>query len=75
MPRRPTDPLANDTRLAIVEILSDTELRPVEIRRMLPGDPTFEGVAYHLAVLERAGIVQRLGGVCRLTRSGQGNDP
>lgn len=58
--------LAHPVREEIADMLTDRELTPAEIRGNLPAEPTLSTVAYHLAILERAAVVERLGGVCRL---------
>ena len=67
--RRPIDPLAHDIREEIVMMLEGRELTPADIRRELPAAPSQATVGYHLAVLERARLVERIGGVCRLPQS------
>ena len=43
----------------IVDLFGRVEASTDEIRRPLPADPGFETVAYHLAVLEDAGLLDR----------------
>ena len=57
--------MAHELRAEIIELLEAFEASTAEIRRELPADPTVETVAYHLAVLEQAGLVERVGGLWR----------
>ena len=41
------------------------ELTPGEIAGYLPVDCDRPTTVYHLAILERAGLVERVGGLCR----------
>lgn len=66
--RKPIDPLGHEIRTEIVILLEETEATPREIRGHLPGPPDVQTVGYHLAILERAELVDRIGGVCRLRR-------
>lgn len=59
------DPLGHEIRAEIFDPLGTIEASTDEIRRQLPADPTFGTVAYHLAVLENAGLLDRVGGLWR----------
>jgi hypothetical protein len=43
------------------------ELTPDELAGYLPADCDRKTTVYHLSILERAELVERIGGVCRLT--------
>jgi DNA-binding transcriptional ArsR family regulator len=59
------DPMQHELRAEIMDLLGEVEASSLEIRRQLPEDPTLETVVYHLAVLEYAGLVERVGGLWR----------
>lgn len=59
------DPLGHETRAEIIDLLGGVEASTKEIRSLLPAGPTIETVAYHLVVLEQAGLVERVGGLWR----------
>ncbi len=66
--RQEIDPLGHPAReeiLMALEVIG--ELTPAEIERHLPADCDRPTTVYHLAILERAELVKRVGGVCRLT--------
>jgi hypothetical protein len=68
--RQPIDPLghpARDEIMLALEVIG--ELTPAELTAHLPVDCDMATTAYHLAVLERARLVERIGGVCRLAQS------
>jgi hypothetical protein len=68
MNRRPIDPLAHPARVEIIDALTIIgELTPAEVERALPADCDRPTTIYHLSILERAELVERVGGVCRLT--------
>lgn len=62
---RAGDPLGHEMRAEIFDLLGAVEASSDEIRRQLPAGPTVETVAYHLAVLEHAGLIERVGGLWR----------
>jgi predicted transcriptional regulator len=64
--RKPIDPLGHETRTEILDMLADMQLTPNEMRGYLPAKPTPATVVYHLRILERADLVERIGGVYRL---------
>lgn len=67
--RQEIDPLGHPAREEILEALSIIgELTPAELAGYLPVDCDRPATAYHLSILERAGLVERFGDVCRLTR-------
>lgn len=59
------DPLGHGIRAEIFDLLGAVEASTDEVRRHLPANQKFETVAYHLAVLEHAGLVERVGGLWR----------
>lgn len=63
MPRKPIDPLGHPIREELVELVKHVEVTAAEAVGYLPGDPSLPTVAYHLRVLEQAGLVRRIGGV------------
>lgn len=65
MNSRSIDPLGHPARPGSVGMLTNKELTPAEVRRSLPGEPSPATVAYHLAILERALLVERVGWVYR----------
>jgi DNA-binding MarR family transcriptional regulator len=67
--RKPLDPLGHPAREEIIMALEAMgELTPAEVERALPADCDQATTAYHLAVLERAELIERVGGVYRLRR-------
>jgi hypothetical protein len=58
-------------RAEIFDLLGSVEASTEEIRRQLPASPTFEKVAYHLAVLDHAGLLDRVGGLWRRVTEGE----
>jgi DNA-binding transcriptional ArsR family regulator len=66
--RQPKDPLDNDLRAEMMTLLDEMEVTTEEVRGYLPGALTLGTVAYHLLVLEQAGLIERVGGVWRLKR-------
>lgn len=63
--RKPIDPLGHETRTEILMLLEELEAAPDEMRGYLPGAPDLATVSYHLRILERAELVERIGGVYR----------
>jgi DNA-binding transcriptional ArsR family regulator len=61
------DPLGHPAREEILDALSVLgELTPAELQAQLPADCDRPTTIWHLAILERAELVRRVGGVCRL---------
>jgi DNA-binding transcriptional ArsR family regulator len=58
--------LTHPIRAEILGLLAEMEAAPDEVRHHLPCAPSQATVAYHLTVLERAGLIERVGGVYRL---------
>ena len=56
---------AHPMREEILDMLTDMELTAAEVEALLPADADQATVAYHLAILERAELVKRIGGVYR----------
>ncbi len=54
-------------RVAILDLLDGDEMTMPELWRDLPEEATFATVGYHLAVLQDADLVDRVGGVFRRT--------
>jgi DNA-binding transcriptional ArsR family regulator len=67
-PRKEIDPLGHPAREEILEALAVIgELTPTELAGYLPVDCDRPTTNFHLSILERAELVERIGGVCRLS--------
>ena len=60
------NPTTHPIRAAILELLDDDEMTMPELWRDLPQGATIATVGYHLAVLQDAGLVDRVDGSFRL---------
>jgi DNA-binding transcriptional ArsR family regulator len=58
---------AHPIRAAILELLDGDEMTMPELWRDLPEEATIATVGYHLAVLQDADLVDRVGGLFRRT--------
>jgi DNA-binding transcriptional ArsR family regulator len=61
------NPTAHPMRAAILELLDGDEMTMPELWRDLPERVTIATVGYHLAVLQDAGLVDRVDGSFRRT--------
>ncbi|HEY5333389.1 MAG TPA: helix-turn-helix domain-containing protein [Solirubrobacterales bacterium] len=65
--KRASNATAHPIRAAILELLDGDDMTVPEIWRDLPEDATVAAVGYHLAVLQEADLVDRVGGLFRRT--------
>jgi hypothetical protein len=65
--KRAPNATAHPIRAAILELLDGDDMTMPELWRDLPEDATVATVGYHLAVLQEADLVDRVGGLFRRT--------